>query len=200
MNISVGSCEYQICLPESTSYSMYFTSKVIPNTAIPDLQLVPKQVFLNESVALPVVAASLWWHCCSRFDWHSCSRGAKRRHSSSSALISTNSNLLPLPTEQRFPVPPLGTPGVPATGNSLHDLNFPVTQEVTLSHHHICLLNDIVGGYGQTYTQKNIRVFTAWSLLRVKCMDHARRWLFPCLWLEKLNCGQTTAVQLLSVH
>lgn len=200
MNISVGSCKYWICLLGSTSYSMYFTSKVIPNTAIPDLQLLPKQVFLNESIALPVVAASLWWHCCSRFDRHSCSRGVKRRHSTSSALVSTNSNLLLLPTEQRFPVPPLGTPSVPATGNSLHDLNVPVIQEVTLSHHHVCLLNDIVGGYGQTYTQKNKRVFTAQSLLWVKCMDHARRWLFPCLCLEKSSCGQTTVVQLLSVH
>lgn len=46
-------------------------------------------------------------------------RGAKHRHCSSSALVSANSNLLPLWTARRFPVPHSGTPGIPATGNSL---------------------------------------------------------------------------------
>lgn len=60
-----------------TSYSLHFTSKHCTT----DLQLLPKQVILSESIALPVVlAASLPWHCCSRFDWHGCSRTAKHRY------------------------------------------------------------------------------------------------------------------------
>lgn len=87
-------------------------------------------------------SSSKWWHCCSLFDWHGCSRDAKHRRCSSSALISAANNLLPQWTE----VPnATGTPSIHATGNSLNDLSFPVTQEITtLSHHHICLL--IVGG------------------------------------------------------
>lgn len=96
--------------------------------------------FWNENITLPVAAASDGTSC-SWFNWHGCSRDAKHRHCSSSALISVANNLLPQWTE----VPnATGTPSIHATGNSLNDLSFPVTQEITsLSHHHICLL--IVG-------------------------------------------------------
>lgn len=125
--------------PGSTSYSVYFTSKVTPNTEIQTYSFWPNKFF--EWKHNSASSSSKWWHFCSWFDWHSCSRDAKHRHCSSSALISVANNLLPQWTE----VPnATGTPSIHATGNSLNDLSFPATQEITsLSHHYICLL--IVG-------------------------------------------------------
>lgn len=91
----------------------------------------------------------------------------------STALLSAKSNLLPLWTEWMFPVPCSSISSIPATGNSRHDLSFPVAQKITLSHHHICLWRHIVGGKGRTYTFKNIQYpqadlcseWSAWTTL-----------------------------------
>lgn len=44
--------------PGSTSYSMYFTSSVTPNTDIQIYSFYPNKFSLNDSVTLPVAAAS----------------------------------------------------------------------------------------------------------------------------------------------
>lgn len=67
-------------------------------------------------------------------------------------LRASNAILL-LQTEQRLPVPLLGiAPVIPDAGNSLHNLSFPVTQEITLSHCHACLLNYIIRVGAQSCT------------------------------------------------
>lgn len=125
--------------PRSTSFScilpakLHITQKYRPTAST--------QTSFFEWKHNSASSSSKWWHFCSWFDWHGCSRYVKHRHCSSSALISVANNLLP----QRTEVPNVtGTPSIHATGNSLNDLSFPVTQEITtLSHHHVCLL--IVG-------------------------------------------------------
>lgn len=42
----------------STSYSMYFTSRVVPNTEIQTYSFYPNKIFLNRGITLPVAAAS----------------------------------------------------------------------------------------------------------------------------------------------
>lgn len=158
-SISVGSCEHRHVSWEHKLLHVFHQQSCTKHRNT-DLQLLPKQDFF-EWRHNSAGSSSKWWHCCSWFDWHGCSRDAKHRRCSSSALISAANNLLPQWTE----VPnATGTPSIHATGNSLNDLSFPVTQEITtLSHHHICLL--IVGGVGADIYLTEHTAFTASSSL-----------------------------------
>lgn len=103
------------------------------------------------------------------------------------ALCARNAILL-LQTEQSWPVPLLGiVPVIPDTGNSLHNLSFPVTQAITLSHCQACLLNYIIRLGGGSRVPR--REYSIHSLSPPSDERHGQCWLFPCL--KKLHCGQT---------